>query len=77
MNSRDFRQNKPYGGACATCGKRLFLDRDSAKKAIRRMKGRQGKLRAYPCGIFWHIGHPPTALRGRITRDDIQPRRRP
>ena len=63
------------GGECATCGKRNFATKWDAKTAIRRMKGRDGALRAYRCGDTWHIGHPPGALlRGDISRDEIRPR---
>lgn len=60
----------------APCGKVRFLTKKAAKTTIRRMRRRthDGRLNAYRCGVFWHIGHPPTALtRGRISRQDLQP----
>lgn len=65
------------GGTCATCGKRMFTSKPAAKLAIRRMKGRVGKIRAYRCGQRWHIGHTPSAvIRGDLPRDQINQRRR-
>lgn len=65
-----------YGaGSCPTCGKLRFLTRAQAKKTTRRMKGRRGRLHAYRCGDFWHIGHMPTAVTtGRLDRTQISPR---
>jgi hypothetical protein len=61
---------------CDDCGKRCFLAKGDAKRAIRSMKGRVGKLHVYRCGDYWHLGHIPTALaRGRITRDQVKVRR--
>lgn len=72
MSERDHRQKPPAGGVCATCGKRRYLTKGSAKRAIRGFRGREGRMNAYRCGDFWHIGHMPEALRhGDITRDEI------
>lgn len=40
-------------------GKRPFSNKSAAKLAIRRMRGRSGKLQAYRCDIclMFHIGH--------------------
>lgn len=71
------------GGDCPRCGKVRFGTKGDAKAAIRQMKRRDGKLRAYRCGptengtYSWHIGHTPAALiRGDITRDQIPPKKR-
>lgn len=59
------------------CGKVRFASKGAAKRAIRRMRGRVGKVRAYRCSEngWWHIGHPPGALvRGEISRADVRAR---
>ena len=40
-------------------GKMPFRSKVIAKRAIRRMKGRQGKLEAYRCPVcnMFHVGH--------------------
>lgn len=61
------------GTPCPTCGKRRFLTKADAKTVARQMKGRRGRLNAYRCGDFWHLGHlPKPVARGRLTRDDLQ-----
>lgn len=73
---RDWQQSVVQSGKCPACGKLRLLTKDDAKKALRRMNGRKGRLHAYPCGAFWHVGHPPRDLvAGRATRDEVEARR--
>lgn len=76
-SQRDFEQFVMAGERCpAPCGKVRFLTKGDAKKKIRRMRGRKGRLHAYPCGDFWHTGHVPTVLkRGEVARADVEARR--
>lgn len=62
-----------YGATqCPTCGKLRYLTRAHAKRAIRQHQHREGRLSAYRCGEFWHIGHLPRAIaRGQASRDDL------
>jgi GH24 family phage-related lysozyme (muramidase) len=62
-----------------TCGKIRYLTKSHAKAAVRRMKGRVGRLNAYRCPAgFWHIGHlPKDVTKGRISREQIRPREQP
>lgn len=81
-SAREREQRVMAGVRCPEpCGKIRFLRKRDAKRVITRMKGRRGRMHAYPCHDnpdFWHVGHVPTALkRGRITRDDITTRRLP
>lgn len=63
------------GGRCPEDGKVRYLTRSEAKRAARRIKGRDGRLNAYQCGDFWHLGHlPRSVVRGRQTRDDLDDR---
>lgn len=65
-------------GTCPTCGKLRWLTRADAKRVSRRIKGRKGRLHAYQCGEYWHVGHPPSSLvRGVITREDVRAAPRP
>lgn len=78
--ARDREQRVMAGVRCPEpCGKIRFLRKRDAKRVITRMKGRRGRMHAYPCRVtpeFWHVGHPPKALvRGQISRDDITTRR--
>ena len=48
------------------CGNKVrYQDRAAAKRAIRRLQGRDGRLRAYPCSWcpWFHIGHPDEGAR--------------
>lgn len=75
-STRDWEQFTVGGARCSVCGKVRFRSKSEAKRYIRRMKGRDGRMQAYRCGDFWHIGHPPRALvAGDISRDEIKPRR--
>lgn len=57
---------------CPTCGKVRYLSKAKAKAAIRQHRHRDGRLNAYACGEFWHIGHLPAAIkRGLASRDDL------
>lgn len=81
-SQRDFEQRVISGTRCP-CGKVRFLTKRDAKRAIARMKGRQGRMHAYRCdggtegcAEFWHVGHvPPDLIQGRATRDDVEARR--
>lgn len=76
-STRDFEQRNKGAGECATCGKLLFLSKAAAKRAARQMPHRDGRLNAYRCGNFWHIGHLPRAIaRGLASRDDLGRSRR-
>lgn len=81
-SDRDYSQRVLTGAQCQACGGKIeYLDKRSAKLAIRRMKGRNGRLNAYPCpsrpegaGPVWHIGHPPPDLTaGEVARDELRP----
>lgn len=75
-SARDYAQQIGGGARCPNCGKVRFLTKAAAKRAIRRMRGRDGRMQAYRCGEFWHLGHPPRELiAGHIPRDQIKPRR--
>lgn len=64
-------------GTCETCGKQCYTTKALAKKAVRQMRGRQGRLNVYRCGAAWHFGHPPAVLvAGLIARDEIRVRER-
>lgn len=70
------RHGRPEcGGPCPTCGKLRWPSRAAAKKAARQMTGRVGgRLTAYRCGDYWHLGHPPSLLvRGVVGRDEVGP----
>lgn len=64
-------------GTCPEDGKVRYLDKASAKLAIRQMPGRTCRLNAYPCPVnedYWHIGRPPKLLvEGKMARDEIGP----
>lgn len=81
-SQRDWEQTVTAGGRCP-CGKLRLLTKADAKKVLRRMKGRKGRMHAYECdgGVegaasYWHIGHVPKDLKkGAASRDDIEARR--
>lgn len=80
-SQRDWEQTVTASGRCP-CGKVRLLTKRDAKKVLRRMKGRKGRMHAYECdgGIegqsFWHVGHPPKDLKaGRASRADVEARR--
>lgn len=79
-SQRDYQQRVASGVRCA-CGKLRFTSKADAKKALRRMKGRTGRMHAYRCGDehgqeFWHLGHVPGDLRhGDASRADVEARR--
>lgn len=71
-SQRDFEQRNGGAGECTSCGKLRFLTKAAAKRAASQLPHRQGRLNAYRCGDFWHIGHLPRAIaRGLATRDDL------
>lgn len=74
-----------YVGTCDTCkGKRLFINRKAARRALRDLKrsprfdaSRESPMREYPCptGNGWHFGHHPRAvLEGRLSYQDFASR---
>jgi hypothetical protein len=69
---RDFEQRNGGAGECPECGKLRFLTKAAAKRAASQLRHRDGRLNAYRCGEFWHIGHLPRAIaRGLASRDDL------
>lgn len=63
------------GPRCPDCGKVRFLNRAGARTAAKQMRSRIGRLNAYKCGEFWHLGHlPADVVAGDFSRDDINPR---
>lgn len=75
-SQRDYEQFAISGQRCPSCGKVRFLSKADAKKTIGRMKGRNGRMHAYRCGDFWHLGHVPSDLKhGEVTRADVEARR--
>lgn len=64
-------------GRCPDCGKLRYLTRKAARLVIRRMRWRDGRLSAYRCGDWWHIGHTPGIIRrGEVSRAEFDPTRR-
>lgn len=63
------------GDRCPKCGKVRYLTRAHARKTAKRIKKRRdGRLNAYRCGEFWHLGHlPKSVVHGEISRDVIAP----
>jgi len=62
-------------GTCRTCGKRCYLTKQLAKRAVRQMAHRQGRLNAYRCGDYWHLGHLPSdVVDGRKARQSLAPK---
>ena len=41
--------------ACPACGKLMYATRRDAKAAARQHDARDGRMRAYLCGDFWHL----------------------
>lgn len=75
MKSHTSSRPTGFVRTCETCGKRCFETRGDAKKVIRRLKDR-GRMHAYKCGTYWHIGHLPARVKaGNKSRDEIEPRR--
>jgi hypothetical protein len=61
-------------GLCPSCGKRRWLTKREARLVARRMTARVGRLHAYRCGEFWHLGHlPAVVVAGRLSRADLGP----
>jgi hypothetical protein len=72
---RDYEQSVVSGPRCPECGKYRYLTKSEAKRAARRIKGRIGRLNAYRCGDFFHLGHlPGGVIQGRNTRNDLERR---
>lgn len=60
-------------GACPDCGKLRYTSRRGAKAASKVHPGQH--LSAYPCGEYWHYGHPPrSVMRGYADRSTLRPR---
>ena len=59
---------------CPDCGKRTYLSRKDARRAMKRWGDTAG-YNVYRCGDGWHFGHKPTALRrGLTTRERLRVR---
>lgn len=56
MSDPDTRLNL---GRCADCGKVRYETRAKARRAAR-TRHRGNRMRAYPCGAYWHLGHITT-----------------
>jgi len=68
------RHVRGHIGSCPATGKRAYLTRRAAKRAIRDL---DSSMHPYPCDHcgFWHMGHLPKAVRsGRLTRSDYYER---
>lgn len=64
------RSRVPDVGICS-CGKRKFIDRRTARRVARIRAARYGRMDAYPCGDYWHVGHLlPAIVKGEATRGD-------
>lgn len=74
-SQRDWEQTVSASGRCP-CGKVRLLTKRDAKRVLRRMKGRKGRMHAYECTGFWHVGHVPRDLKaGVASRADVEARR--
>jgi hypothetical protein len=52
-----------HGWTCPECGKVCYLTRRAARRAASQLPLRPGsKLRAYPCGQYWHLTSQPTGV---------------
>lgn len=82
---RDFEQ-AAVGCERCPCGKIRYLTKRDAKKVLRRLRARKGRMHAYRCtggpglesGLtpFWHVGHVPRDLKeGVASRADVEARR--
>ncbi|HTF10350.1 MAG TPA: hypothetical protein VK659_19455 [Asanoa sp.] len=61
---------------CPLDGKVRFPSRKAARRAARRHP-QFGRMNAYPCGDFWHLGHLPAAVkRGNVGREALRSRER-
>ncbi|UIU47016.1 hypothetical protein [Microcystis phage MinS1] len=58
-----------------------YSNKTLAKRTIRAIQGRKGRMHPYRCPedpTHWHIGHPPPNLtRGLVTRDQLAHRPNP
>jgi hypothetical protein len=65
-------QHAVWVGVCSVDGKRCYLNRREAKKALKQHT-RRHEMSVYECGNWWHLGHLPKAVKtGRKTRDQIR-----
>lgn len=67
----------PSVGTCPDCGKQRYTSKADAKANGRRIMRRRNRLHPYKCGGYWYIGRMPAPVKaGKITRDQIPPRRK-
>jgi hypothetical protein len=68
-----YARSAAWVGACAICGKVVYLSRKVARQVVRKLPDRNPRPRAYRCPAnpdHWHVGHIPHAMRqGAITRE--------
>lgn len=70
------RRPQPFVRFCDDCGKRCFETKSDAKRVVRRLRDR-GRMHAYRCGLYWHIGHlPARVVAGDKPRAEIKPKTR-
>ncbi|GAA0853304.1 hypothetical protein GCM10009525_82660 [Streptosporangium amethystogenes subsp. fukuiense] len=50
-------------GTCTTCGKKSYETRSAAKRAGRALHP-DACMRAYQCGVFWHLTSSPRRQQG-------------
>lgn len=68
MSGRTYGQ---AGSRCPTCGKLRYPSRKDARRAASRIP-RDGRLAAYECDGWWHLGHLPTVVRrGDLERANV------
>ena len=69
-----------HAGECPDCGKLRWVTKRMAKTAAQQIVAQKGggRLSAYACGDYWHLGHLPRVVtRGEVSREQIQsPKRR-
>lgn len=57
---------------CPCCGKVRYTTKKGAKKDAHRLRKRFGRMDAYPCGDFFHIGHlPADVIAGERSRSEL------
>lgn len=60
-------------GKCPDCGKNRYLTRKDARNARKTLHPEDPTMGTYPCGGFWHYGHPMPVFK-RETDHDALPR---
>lgn len=59
-------------GRCGQHGKVNFTSRRAAMKTAKRWRNELGRMSAFRCGQFWHLGHLPQKVKqGEIGRDEL------